>query len=536
MALRLLSAVSVAALLAGSAQAETVLHILHTNDLHSRIEPINSSGSTCEAESVAAGECFGGIARVAAKVRELRDRIRADGGNVLVLDAGDQYQGSLFYTTYKGKEVVEFMTAVGYDAMAVGNHEFDDGPEGLAVLAEGVEFPVVSGNLDLSQSNLLKGRVGDVITLDLAGGDKVGIVSTLAMDTPETAAPGPSVIFTDDLESLRADVQELTDQGVNKIVALTHVGYLRDQDYARQVAGLDAIVGGHSHTLLGDMEGAEGPYPTMVAGPDGVEVPVVTANSYSKYLGHLILTFDDDGRLVKAEGEPILLDNSVPEDEAIAARIKEMAAPIEELRQQVVAEIAAPIDGDRVNCRARECEMGTLVADAMLDRVKDQGIAIAFANGGGLRASIDAGPVTMGEVYTVLPFQNTLATFQLSGADVMTALENGASQYEEGAGRFAQVAGLKYTVDPRAAVGNRVSEVLVPKEGQWVPIDPAETYGVVANDYTRQGGDGYAIFANNAQNAYDFGPDLAEVLASYLAAQGAGYTPKLDGRITVVGE
>src|SRR5690606_39050096 len=118
-------------------------------------------------------------------------------------------------------------------------------------------------------------------------------------------------------------------------------------------------------------------------------------------------------------------------------------------------------DGDRVNCRARECEMGSLGADAMLDRVSDQGISIAIANGGGLRASIDAGPVTMGEVYTVLPFQNTLATFQLNGADVVEALENGASQYEEGAGRFAQVAGLKYTVDPAAEPGSRISEVLV---------------------------------------------------------------------------
>lgn len=536
MALRFLATVSVAALFASSAGAETVVHILHTNDLHSRIEPINKYDSTCEAEAIAAGECFGGVARVVTKVRELREQITADGGNVLVLDAGDQYQGSLFYTTYKGEEVVEFMNVIGYDAMAVGNHEFDDGPEGLALLADGAEFPVVSGNLDLSQSNLLKGRVGNVITLDLANGDKVGIVSTLTLDTPEIASPGPSVIFTDDLESLKADVQELTDQGINKIIALTHVGYLRDQDYARDVAGLDVIIGGHSHTLLGDMDGAEGPYPTTITGPDGAEVPIATAYAYSKYLGHIILTFDDEGSLTKVEGEPILLDASVPEDEVTAARVKEMAAPIEELRQKVVAQTAAPIDGGRDNCRARECEMGTLVADAMLARAKDQGITIAIANGGGLRASIDAGPVTMGEVYTVLPFQNTLATFQLSGADVMTALENGASQYEAAAGRFAQVAGLKYTIDPQRAVGSRVGDVLVQQSGEWVPIDADAVYGVVSNNYMRSGGDGYAIFANNAQNAYDFGPDLAEVLASYLAAQGADYAPKLDGRITIVGE
>lgn len=532
MAFRLLTAVSAAALFAGSAQAETVLHILHTNDLHSRIEAINEYDSTCDQEAKDAGECFGGVARVASKVEELRDRIRAEGGDVIVLDAGDQYQGSLFYTTYKGKDVVEFMTAIGYDAMAVGNHEFDDGPEGLAVLADGVEFPVVSGNLDLSQSNVLKGKVDDVVTLEV-GGEKIGIVSALAMDTPETASPGPSVIFQDDIESLKADVQELTDQGVDKIIALTHVGYGRDQDFAKEVPGLDAIIGGHSHTLLGDMEDAQGPYPTMVAGPDGTEVPVVTAYAYSKYLGHLTLTFDDDGKLTKVEGEPILLDSSVPEDEAIAARVTEMAAPIEELRQKVVAETAAPIDGDRTSCRVRECEMGNLVADAMLDRVKDQGMTIAIANGGGLRASIDQGPVSMGEVYTVLPFQNTLATFQLKGADVVAALENGASKYEEGAGRFAQVAGLKYTVDPAAEVGKRISDVMIMADGEWKPIDPAATYGVVSNNYMRAGGDGYDVFETKARNAYDFGPDLAEVVAGYLGAQEGPYKPALDGRITV---
>lgn len=532
MAFRLLTAVSVAALFAGTAQAETVLHILHTNDLHSRIEPINEYDSTCDQEAKDAGECFGGVARVAAKVKELRDRIRAEGGNVIVLDAGDQYQGSLFYTTYKGKEVVEFMTDIGYDAMAVGNHEFDDGPEGLAVLTDGVGFPVVSGNLDVSQSNVLKGKVDGAITLDV-GNEKIGIVSALAMDTPETASPGSSVIFKDDIESLKAQVQELTDQGVEKIIALTHVGYLRDQQFAKEVPGLDAIIGGHSHTLLGDMEKAEGPYPTLVEGPDGTEVPIATAYAYSKYLGHLTLTFDDDGKLTKVEGAPILLDKSVPEDPAIVARVVEMAAPIEELRQKIVAETAGPVDGDRTSCRARECEMGNLVAEAMLDRVKDQGMTIAIANSGGLRASIDKGPVSMGEVYTVLPFQNTLATFQLTGGDVVAALENGASQYESGAGRFAQVAGLKYTVDPAAEAGKRISDVMVKTGGEWAPIDRAANYGVVSNNYMRSGGDGYEVFATKAQNAYDFGPDLAEVVAAYLGAQEGPYAPALDGRITV---
>ncbi|QBX34416.1 multifunctional 2',3'-cyclic-nucleotide 2'-phosphodiesterase/5'-nucleotidase/3'-nucleotidase [Paracoccus liaowanqingii] len=529
---RLLAAASVLALCAGTAQAETVLHILHTNDVHSRIEPINASDSTCGEEDIAAGACFGGIARIATKINELRDQITAEGGNVIVLDAGDQYQGTLFYTTYKGAEVVEFMSAIGYDAMAVGNHEFDDGPDGLAVLTDGVEFPLLSSNLDVSQSNILADKVAKHTVIEV-GDTRIGIVAALAMDTPETSSPGPNVIFQDDADSLAAAAAELADQGVDKVIALTHVGYVRDLELAAEVPGIDAIIGGHSHTLLGDMEGAVDAYPTMVAGPDGTEVPVAQAYAYGKYLGHLTLTFDDAGVLVSAEGQPVLLDASVPEDEAIAARVAEMAEPIAALREEVVASTTAPIEGAREVCRAQECEMGNLVADAMLDRVAEQGITIAIQNGGGLRASIDAGDVTMGEVYTVLPFQNTLATFQLTGADIIAALENGASQYEEQAGRFAQVAGLQYTVDPSAEVGSRISEVMVEVEGEWVPIDEAATYGVATNNYMRGGGDGYDVFASNGQDAYDFGPDLAEVLADYLGAQDGGYTPYTDGRITV---
>ncbi|KKL87463.1 hypothetical protein LCGC14_1934440, partial [marine sediment metagenome] len=186
-----------------------------------------------------------------------------------------------------------------------------------------------------------------------------------------------------------------------------------------------------------------------------------------------------------------------------------------------------PIDGDRANCREMECSMGNLVADAMLDRVKDQGIVVAIANSGGLRASIDAGEVTMGEVLTVLPFQNTLSTFQVTGAQLKEALENGASQMGEGAGRFPQVAGMTFTADASAEPGNRISDVMI----GGAPLDEAATYGAVSNNYVRNGGDGYKMF-QNAENAYDFGPDLADVTAEYLAAN-APYKPYTDGRITV---
>ncbi len=516
---RIMTTTCALALTAGAAAADYSLHIIHTNDLHSRIEPISKYDSTCSAEDNAAGECFGGVARVVTKINELREELA--GENLLVLDAGDQYQGSLMYTTYKGDVEAEFMSLIGYDAMAVGNHEFDDGDEGLRKLTDAVDFPVISGNIDVSQSNVLAGQVDNHAVFEV-GGQKIGIISALAVDTAETSSPSDAVIFTDEVESLTADVAALEAEGVDMIIALTHVGVTRDMEIAAQVAGIDAVIGGHSHTEFSNTEEGAMAYPTMVG-----DVPVVQAYAYSKYVGHLVLTFDDEGNVISATGDTILLDASVAEDEASVARIAELAGPIEEMKTRLVAETSEAIDGDRNVCRAMECSMGTLVADAMLDRVADQGISIAIQNGGGLRASIDAGEITMGEVLTVLPFQNTLSTFYVTGETVVAALENGVSQMEEGAGRFPQVAGMTFTVDPAAEAGSRISDVMVGGEA----IDLAATYGLVSNNYVRNGGDGYAMF-KDASDAYDYGPDLADVTAEFLAAN-APYVPYTDGRITV---
>jgi 5'-nucleotidase len=261
------------------------------------------------------------------------------------------------------------------------------------------------------------------------------------------------------------------------------------------------------------------------------DVPVVQAYAYTKYLGELTVTFDDEGNVTSAAGEPILLDASVTPDADMVARIKEMGAPIDEMKTRVVAETTDAVEGSRDVCRAGECAMGNLVADAMLARVKDQGVSIAIQNGGGLRASIDAGEVTMGEVLSVLPFQNTLSTFEVSGQTMIEALENGVGQIEDGAGRFPQVAGLKYAFDASKEPGARISDVMVMEGETWVAIDPAKTYGVVSNNYVRNGGDGYKMFAGDDKNAYDFGPDLADVVAEYLAEVGP-YSAYTDGRIT----
>ena len=497
--------------------ADYALTILHTNDFHARFEPISKYDSGCSAEDNTAGECFGGSARLVTAVEEARAR----SDNSILVDGGDQFQGTLFYTYYKGEMTAEFMNRLGYDAMTVGNHEFDDGPEVLRGFMDSVDFPVLMSNADVSGEELLADTLmkSTVIEKD---GEKIGLIGLTPQNTDELASPGPNITFTDPVAAVQGEVDKLTAEGINKIIVLSHSGYGVDQKVAAETTGVDVIVGGHSNTFLSNTsDRAEGPYPTMVG-----DTAIVSAYAYGKFLGELNVVFDDDGVITSATGEPLIMDAAVTEDAATVSRIAELAKPLEEVRSEVVAEAATEIVGVREECRAMECAMGNLITDAMLARVADQGIDVAIENGGGIRASIDAGPVTMGEVLTVLPFQNTLSTFQVTGAVLKEALENGVGQIEEGAGRFPQVAGMTYVFDAAAEPGNRIVEVTVGGE----PLDMEKTYGVVSNNYVRNGGDGYAMF-KDAANAYDFGPDLADVTAEFLA-ENSPYTPYKDGRIS----
>ena len=525
------TALTLCAAMAGAAHAEFKLNILHINDFHSRFDPITDTDSNCDAETDAAGECFGGIARLKTIIDDTRAKYET--GNSLLLSAGDNFQGSLYYTTYKSKVVSDFFNQMGFDVVATGNHEFDDGPEEFTKFIDAAEFPIIGGNFDVSRDPTLKGKIKGSIVLEI-GGEKIGIIGATTEDTPEIASPGPNVEFTDVIQYVRGASEALDAAGVNKIILLSHIGYTVDQQVAAALPLVDVIVGGHSHTLLSNTaEGALGPYPTMVTNPDGVEVPVVQANQYGKYLGDIAITWDDNGVVTAAAGEPYLIDASVTGNEDFKGQLAELAAPIEEAMGEVIGTTTAAIDGTRENCRAKECQMGNLVAEATLDRAKDQGATIAIANGGGLRASIDAGDITKGEVITVLPFSNTLATVEISGADVIEALENGVSDVENGAGRFPQVAGLKYTYTLSKPAGERISDVMVGSGDSFQPIDESATYTIVTNNYVRGGGDGYTTFAEG-ENAYDFGPPLEEVLADYIAKLGGEYTPFTDGRITVI--
>ncbi len=518
---RIILAAGFCTITASAALADYQLTILHTNDFHSRFEPISKYDSGCSAKRNEKGKCFGGSARLATAIAAARKH----SNNTILVDGGDQFQGTLFYTYYKGKLAAEMMNRFGYDAMTVGNHEFDDGPEVLRGFMDNVKFPVLMSNADVSGEPLLAGKLAKSTIIE-RGGEKLGLIGLTPQDTDELSSPGKNIIFTDPSAAVQGEVDKLAAKGVNKIIVLSHSGYNVDKKVAASTKGVDVIVGGHTNTYLSNKsKRAEGPYPTMVG-----STAIVSAYAYGKFLGELNITFDDKGNITSATGEPIIMDAKVEENEAVKQRIAAAAVPLEKIRKKVVATALAPINGNSKDCRVKECEMGNLVADAMLDRVKNQGVTISIANSGGLRASIDKGDVTMGEILTVLPFQNTLSTFQVTGATLVAALENGVSQVEDVKGRFPQVAGLKFTWDPSVAPNKgRIKQVLVFEDGKWNEIKATKLYSVVSNNYVRGGGDGYKMFVN-AQHVYDFGPDLADVLAEYMASTG-GYKPYTDGRI-----
>ncbi len=505
------------------------LTILHNNDFHSRMLMVNAFGSTCSTQEAQQNRCMGGAARVATLVATNRAEATAAGRQVLVLNAGDFFQGSLFYTHYKGAAELEFANMLGLDAMAIGNHEFDDGPANFSRFLRGAKFPVVSANTNAAAEPEIRGQFRDAVVLE-RGGVRIGIIGATTEDTPEISSPGQNVKFPRAETVIAPIVARLRSEGVNHIIVVSHLGLFRDREVAAAVDGIDVIVGGHSHTLLANgLRGAEGPYPVRIKGPAGREVPIVQAGSFSRWIGRLDVDFDAAGNVIAANGNSIEVAQSVRPDPAVQAMVDRLDAPLAQVRTQVVgaAAIDYPLDG----CRARECALGNLVAEAMLVATRAAGTTIAVQNGGGLRAGIASGQVTLGAVLTTLPFQNNVATLKLKGSDLVAALENGLSQVAENGGRFPQLAGARLTWELARPAGQRVVSLEVKKpDGSFAPIQPDAVYTVATNDFMRRGGDGYAVFRDRAIDPYDFGPGLDDALANYIRSSSP-VRVSTDGRI-----
>lgn len=519
-------AVALALLAVGAVQGQDSfrLTLIHTNDTHAAHLP-SSTGN-------------GGVAILASVINQ----IRAEAPNTLLVDAGDRFTGTLFHTTYLGADQVQIMNLLGYQGMTLGNHEFDNGDEPLAAFVEGVNFPVVTANVDFSAVELLADKITPSAVVEV-GGQKIGLIGLVTAETVISSSPNPALVFSDDYAGVvNAEAEKLAAEGVNIIIVLTHTGAGVTDKFIAALKGVDVVVDGHSHTLFSNTYlNSAGRYPLVLDTDSGEKVYYVQSGANTQYVGRLDLQFDAAGVVTSAAGDSILLSRYITPDAAAAALIADLNEEVLALGERPTGSTAAEnIDGRRETCRAEECAMGNIIADAMR---YDTNAQIAIMNGGGVRASIPAGDITLGEVLTVQPFGNLLATFELTGANVIAALENGVSRLvatdgvvsrTDLSGRFPQVSGIRFSFDPTQPAGSRIISVELDNgDGTFSPIDPDMVYTVVTNNFMRTGGDGYSVLAEQAINPYDYGTVDYDATINYIKSLGT-VTPVIEGRITMV--
>jgi 2',3'-cyclic-nucleotide 2'-phosphodiesterase (5'-nucleotidase family) len=501
------------------------LNLMHTNDTHANLD------------------------NVAKKMTAIKS-VRAENPNALLLDAGDVFSGTLYFNEYKGLADLEFMELAGYDAMTFGNHEFDLGTETLANFVKEADFPFVSANVNFAQDANLQSRFHNDVTtasplggeiyngiIKVVNGEKIGIFGLTTAETPTISSPGADVVFENYIEEAQKSVDALKAQGVNKIIALTHIGFDdslvwdNDQALAAAVEGIDVIVGGHSHTKL------DAPFFDTT----GVEpTAIVSANEYNKFLGTLDVTFDAAGKVIVPETTGKLLDIATfAEDAATATILNTKYKPaIDEKKATVVGKAAVALEGGNPLARTRETNLGNFVADGMLAKAKtiNPNTVIALQNGGGVRVTLPAGDITLANVFQVLPFGNSLAIMDLKGTEIKEALEIGVKTAPATAnGAFLQVAGMKFTYDSTKPVGEKVQTIEVKgQDGSYTALNLTKNYSVATNIFTAKGGDGYTVFAKAYAEGRVSEPGFVdwEMFRDFVAAQpNQTVTAQVEGRI-----
>ena len=574
------AAAVVAACVATAAQAGD-LKILHINDHHSHLKPDGRMSLKLDGQSTRVRS--GGMPAVTAKIKQLEN---AAGNNVLKLHAGDAISGSLFFTLFKGEADAALMNEICFDAFALGNHEFNEGDAGLAKFLDFLKSgdchtPVLAANIkpEVGVSALTPNSATDYIqpyTVMQVDGMKIGIVGIdIVRKTKLSSSPDETTMFLDEAETAQKMVDELTKSGVDHIILLTHYGYGNELELAAKIDGVDVIIGGDSHTLLGDFDdvglNAAGPYPTVVKGVGGKSVCVASAWQYSQIVGELDLSFNDAGEIMSCKGVPhMMLADSfkrknadgdrvevegaardaiyaaikadpklsiVTEDEDAAALLETFNVKVEEMRMVKVGTVAEnlclsriPGDGRSKICSPEETarygsDISMLVAHAFREMAKASDIAIQ--NGGGVRTDIAKGDLTMGDAYKLLPFANTLAEMDMTGAEIKAVLEEAldyALQPDGSTGAYPYAAGLRWHIDATKVMGQRFSKMEFKGRNDtgWVPLDMTRTYRLVTNDYIAAGRDGYKTFktVKNDGRYTDTYLDYAQSFVDYVQERG----------------
>lgn len=552
-----------------------LLKILHVNDHHSHLEA--DTGTDLGSDALTTRVEIGGFPRVTTKMNELS----AGQSNVLKLHAGDAITGSLFYTLFKGKADADLMNTVCFDAFALGNHEFDDGDAGLASFLDHLNnstchTPVIAANVIPAQGSPLAPHNAPAYiqpyVIKHINGEKVGIIGIdIANKTKNSSSPDPSTQFLDEVNTVKYFVKVLHKQRVNKIVLLTHIQYKNDIQLAKAVVGIDVIVGGDSHSLLGDFEeiglNPSGPYPTEVIGKANKKICIVQAWQYANIVGELNVVFDAKGNVLSCSGTPhLLLGDSFKRKNEAGDRVElegvDRAAVIDYIDSKETLSIVEPDANaqailqsyqDQVDVLTTQ-KIGTVSSHLCLERFPGQGksqlcdvsetarngsdisnlVALAFKeqslesdmaiqNAGGVRIDIAAGDITIGNAYTLLPFANTLVNLTMTGQEILDVLEesiNYALSPDGSTGAYPYASGLRWNLDLSKPFGQRFSsvEVKLKNDLSWTPIQPQQTYTVVTNSFVAAGKDGYLTFGKVAEDgrAVDTFLDYAQSFVDYV--------------------
>ncbi|MCL2165810.1 MAG: 5'-nucleotidase C-terminal domain-containing protein [Clostridiales bacterium] len=469
---------------------EVVLTVFHTNDQHGRMS-------------------------AAPYVSQLA---KDTAGNVLILDAGDALHGQIATNLSKGSAMVEVMNMAGYAAMAPGNHDFNFGFERLLELSKTMQFPLLSANVKKANGETLL-QPYEVIHMDNL---TVGI---FGLSTPETLTKTDprnvtGLTFASPSAIAAETVAALQNEGCDLIIALAHLGVDNATAQADRssalvnIPGIDLIIDGHSHTRL-ESGNVAGDVLTVQTGAYGENIGMVTFTKTGD-------TYAKTAKLIAVPGPEDETD--LVADQAVLDIIAEWEAQNESLVSHVVGESAFFLQGERSAVRIAETNLSNLIADSMRFAT---GADVAFLTGGNIRASIEAGDITMGDVLTTLPFSNLLMTVELTGADLLKVMEHGVSLYPEPAASFIQVSGMSFRFDPAAQAGSRVVSAFVGDEA----LDPAKVYTVASSEFLVAGGDGYTMMTDGKNTMYFQGD--AEALVDYLATKPV-ITGEAEGRVSVI--
>ena len=476
------------------AETDTVkITIVHTNDTHTRVE---SSSSVI------------GFSKIATYVKMLKEQ----NPNVLLLDAGDTLHGQTIATLSRGMTMVDILNATGYDAMAPGNHDFNYGQNRLNYLRTLLNFPVISANVYKYDGELLL----PPYVIKEVEGVKVGIFGLTTTSTAYQTHPNnvTGMTFGSPVEHAKKMVEALEGK-VDIIIALGHIGVdasseITSRDIIKAVDGIDLFIDGHSHTKLRSGEKVN-------------DTLLVQTGEYAGNLG-VVDMYVQNGELYVATAKliPVAKFADVKEDAAVKAVVDAAKAENNKITEVVVGNTDVKLEGARDVVRAGESNLGNMITNAML---YESGAQIAFTNGGGIRTSIEAGPITKGNIITVLPFGNIIVTKNIKGSDIIKAIENGITDYPATKGAFPHVAGIKITFDPAQPAQSRVTPVTF----NGAPLDPEAMYLVATNDFMAAGGDGYTMFKDYP--IAGLFSSLDEALIKYIATDAAK-TVEVEGRIT----